>query len=239
MALVAGIKAAWHRDLVRDPVVHGWVLNLYRLGERYPKTVGDYFPSRFAPTEELAAKLTRHREEEARHEAVFERALESLGQPLAEFPEEDVFNHRVRAYTRTSFAIAEEDPAGIRNRKLANFFAHAHFLEKRIAGSLRYHLDACLAEGKSDLARGVALVLRDEERHAAYTREEVFGLLPRAEALAVLAEHRGAESRANLAFSSRQVRAYLARHGRCAPRRRRLLYRLCALVMEGANACSS
>lgn len=234
MGLVGGIKAAWHRDLVRDPVVHGWVLNLYRMGERYPKTVCDYFPSRFAPTAELAGKLIRHREEEARHEAVFERALERLGQPVSEFPADDVFNHHVRSFTPTSFAIEEADAPAVRRRKLAHFMAHAHFLESRIARSLRYHHEACLAEGRTDVARGVALVLRDEERHAGYTREEVDALLPRAEAVAVLDEHRRAEARANLSFSSRQVRAYLARYGDCAPRRRRLLYRLCALVMEGA-----
>ena len=55
--LVDWAKNRWHEDLVSDPVVHGWALNLYRAGERYPQTVADYFPAESAPSPQLAEAL--------------------------------------------------------------------------------------------------------------------------------------------------------------------------------------
>ena len=55
--IVDSVKGRFHRELVANPLTHGWVLNLYRSGERYPQRVCDYFQSDFAPTQELAVLL--------------------------------------------------------------------------------------------------------------------------------------------------------------------------------------
>jgi len=64
--IIDSIKGRFHSEIVADPVTHGWVLNLYRGGERYPQRVCDYFQSDFAPTKELAARLRQHAAEEER-----------------------------------------------------------------------------------------------------------------------------------------------------------------------------
>ena len=38
---VDAVKEQWHRDIATHPQIHGWVLNPYRAGERYPQTVND------------------------------------------------------------------------------------------------------------------------------------------------------------------------------------------------------
>jgi hypothetical protein len=78
-------------------------------------------------------------------------------------------------------------------------------------------------------------VLADEERHVEETRRGVYDLLPRAQAAEVLAVHRAAEARANLAFSSHQLTAFLRVEPARTPRHRRALYRLCALALAGAS----
>lgn len=236
MIIVPAIKEAWHADIARDPEVHGWVLNLYMLGERYPKTVDDYFPSRFAPTPELASLLDQHRADEHKHELLFARALQAMGQPFLDLPPEDVYNHSVRSFTPVSFAIADSDGPEERRRKLAHFMAHAHFLESRIERSLLYHIDACLAAGKDSVARAVEVVWTDEARHATYTRETVFELVGSARAREILDLHKRAEARANLSFSSRQVAAYVRRFGQAGPRHKRWLYRFCGALMKEAAA---
>src|SRR5256885_10741477 len=39
MQIIDGVKRQLHRDIAADPRTHGWVLNLYLNGERYPQTV--------------------------------------------------------------------------------------------------------------------------------------------------------------------------------------------------------
>ena len=75
----------------------------------------------------------------------------------------------------------------------------------------------------------------DEEGHVRYTRVAVFDLLTRREADEVMAVHRRAEARANLIFSQRQVRAFLARFSDVTPKHRQWLFRICATLMETAG----
>lgn len=223
------LKETWHADLVADPVIHGWVLNLYREGERHPQTVRDYFPSAHAPDAELAQKLRRHEADEIRHERMYAGAIRKLEQPVEDLGDENVFNVVIRSFTPVSFAIEDGDAEGERRTRLAHFLAHAHFLEKRVARSLVYHHEACERAGSRVVSSVVGAVLRDEDRHVLYTRESVFELVPRRRALEILEVHRLAEAKANLAFSARQVATYLRRFPD-APRRR--LYRFCAWVMQ-------
>ncbi len=230
-SIVDWTKNLWHHDLVADPVVHGWVLNLYRAGERYPQTIADYFPAEHAPDAQLAADLRRHRHDEERHAAMYTCAIRALGQPVVELDGGDVFNVVIRSFTEQNFTIAESDDRETKRRKLANFLAHAHFLEKRIARSLLYHRDACERAGAAVPERVVTAVLRDEDRHVSYTADAARALLTREEADHVFEHHRRAEAKANLAFSQRQVRAYVRRFGH-----RPVFYRFCAFLMEHAAA---
>ena len=233
--IIDRVKDRFHRDIASDPVTHGWVLNLYLEGERYPQRVCDYFQADFAPGEELAADLRRHAADEDKHVKLFGHGLRLLGQPLVALPLGDVFNEVIRSFTPGTFHILETDPPEVRRRKLANFLAHAHHLERRVARSFAYHMEACETAGQPAIARLVAAVHKDESHHVRYTREAVFDLLPRREAAAVLELHRRAEARANLTFSARQVRAFLTRFKAVTPRHRRWLYRLSAFLMEGAG----
>jgi hypothetical protein len=231
--LADALKRRWHKDLVAHPTTHAWVLNLYRAGERHPQTVEDYFPARFAPDPELAEQLRLHEADERRHERMYARAVARLEQPLVEASGLDVFNVVIRAYTPVSFRVAEDAPPAVQRTQIAHFLAHAHFLEKRITRSLEFHLEACEQARRDAQAAAVAAVLRDEERHVAYTRRWVFALLQRREAQDVLAVHRRAEAQANLKFSALQVRHYLGAYRRGIAVDRKLLYTFCALIMEG------
>jgi len=233
--IIDSIKGRFHTDLVANPTTHGWVLNLYRGGERYPQRVCDYFQSDFAPTRELAARLRQHAAEEDKHVHLFSHALKSIEQPVIEIELGDVFNEVIRSFTPGTFHIVESDPPETRRRKLAHFLAHAHHLEKRVARSFAYHIDACERSGRHGIAQLVARARHDEEGHVRYTRAAVFELLTRREAQEVMAVHRRAERRANLVFSQRQVRAFLARFGNTAPKHRQWLFRICATVMESAG----
>lgn len=233
--IVTRIKQGWHRDLASDPVTHGWGLNLYLNGERYPQTVCDYFQIEYAPTAELAEKLRCHERDEHKHEKLFERGLASIGQPVVILPPSDVFNEIVRSFTPGTFYIVSSDPPDIRREKLANFMAHAHFLEKRVASSLQLHADGCDMAGKPAIVKIAGAVVADEIRHVDYTRETVLDLLTRRRAADVFDAHRRAEARANLRFSSQQVAAFLNTFKEILPRRRRLLYRFCARILEGAE----
>lgn len=233
--IIDSVKGRFHRELVANPVTHGWVLNLYRSGERYPQRVCDYFQSDFAPTKELAAQLRQHAADEDKHVNLFSKALKTLDQPVVEAELGDVFNEVVRSFTPGTFHIVESDRPEIRRRKLANFLAHAHHLEKRVAQSFAYHMDACERSGKDTIAGLVSLTKTDEDRHVCYTRATVFDLLTHQEAQSVMALHRRAEARANLRFSQRQVCAFLAKFGDTTPKHRQWLYRICAIVMEGAG----
>ena len=227
-------KNRWHRDLVADPVVHGWALNLYRAGERYPQTVTDYFPSASAPSAALAENIRTHRRDEERHTAMYAHAIRALGQPVVDLDGDDVFNVVIRRNTRESFTVARGDGPEARRLKVAQFLVHAHTLEKRVARSLEYHLDACGRAQSPVVERIVDAVLRDERVHVRYTAEAARDLLTRAEAATAFAHHAQAEAVANLTFSARQVRAFARRFEGRSPSRRRQFYRFCGSVMEAA-----
>src|SRR5262249_45151987 len=176
-----------------------------------------------------------HAGEEDKHVHLFSHALKSIGQPVVEVEMGDVFNEVIRSFTPGTFHIVESDSPDERRRKLANFLAHAHHLEKRVARSFAYHIDACDKVGANDVARAVAVAKHDEEGHVRYTRTAVFDLLTRRQAEEVMDVHRRAEAKANLIFSQRQVRVFLARFGETKPKYRRWLYRICAALMETAG----
>jgi len=233
--IIDSVKGRFHGDLVADPVMHGWVLNLYRGGERYPQRVCDYFQSEFAPSQTLAAQLRRHAAEEDKHVVLFSQALGSIEQPVVEVELGDVFNEVIRSFTPGTFHIVESDSPEARRVKLANFLAHAHHLEKRVARSFAYHIDACERARKDHIAGIVARAKHDEDGHVSYTRAAVFDLLTRREALDVMDTHRRAEARANLVFSQRQVRVFLKCFSSAIPKYRQWLFRLCASIMEAAG----
>ncbi len=236
--MITTVKRRLHRDIVADPLLHGLVLNLYLNGECYPHRVTDYFPLAAAVDAELEALMRRHMSEEDRHIALYTRAIQKLEQPVLELPLPDIYNEVIRRHTTTSFAIAAADGLDARRLKLAHFFAHLHFLEKRIARSLEYHVDAC-AHAVSDYPeKAVSTVLRDELRHVSYTREVVRHLLPAGEAATVLTLHARAERRANLDFSARQLGRLLREHASRFPRVRGAFYRGCTSILRGALACA-
>ena len=234
--IVDALKRRMHRDVVANPAVHAAVLNLYLNGERYPHKVDDYFPIAAAEDATLAQAMAAHAHDEDKHVALYAKAIEKLGHDVVELPDDDIFNHVIRVHTAEPWAIAEGMPADERKRRLAHFLAHAHWLEKRIARSLEYHLEAC-EQATSDYAgKAVAAVMRDEHRHVGYTREAVLELLPRGEALDVLAVHQRAEHFANLDFSRRQMRKLLALTPRVFPAASRAIYRACITFMDVAHA---
>jgi len=233
--IIDSIKGRFHGDMVSNPVIHGWVLNLYRGGERYPQRVCDYFQSDYAPNAHLAAQLRRHAAEEDKHVHLFSEALHSLGQPVVEIDLGDVFNEVIRSFTPGTFHILAEDSTDVRRLKLANFLAHAHHLEKRVARSFAYHMDACEPARCGEIAELVSRAKHDEEGHVRYTRVAVFDLLTLSRANEVMETHRRAEARANLVFSQRQVRAFLLRFASEIPKRRQWLFRICATIMEAAG----
>src|SRR2546430_8335256 len=82
MQLINGLKRQLHRDIAADPRTHGWVLNLYLNGERYPQTVCDYFQAEYAPTRELADQIRLHEKDEHKHELLLGKAIRSLNQEV-------------------------------------------------------------------------------------------------------------------------------------------------------------
>jgi hypothetical protein len=234
LAFIPSPKALWHRALVDRPETHAWILNLYRAGEQHPELVDDYFPVRHAPWPELAADMEQHARDEHRHARMYERAITRMGQEVVELRGESVYNEVIRACTSAGFRVLPTDAGDAVREKIANFCAHAHFLEARIARSLGFHHDACIRAGNDAVAATVARVLADEERHQRYTLAAVHALVDRRTAAAILDVHRRGERRANLAFSQRQVRAFLTRFPRARPRHEALAYRFCAAIMEEA-----
>lgn len=231
--IVDGLKRQFHRDLVSDPVTHGWVLNLYLGGERYPQRVCDYFQSRFAPNPDLADEIDRHAADEEKHSMLFARGIASINQPIVDLEMGDIFNDVIRSFTPGTFHIVESDSSDERRRKLANFMAHAHCLEKRVARSFAYHGEACARSTRPGLLSGILEVAhRDEQRHVNYTRRTVYELLTHREADDIMDQHRRAEAKANLLFSQKQVRAFLNRFPASCPRHRRAIYAVCALIMQ-------
>ena len=218
-ALVDWAKERWHRDLVSDPMIHGWALNLYRAGERYPQTVTDYFPVESAPHAALAESLRVHRQDEERHTAMYAHAIHALGQPVVDLDADDVFNVVIRSYTTESFTVTAADDAETRRLKVAHFLVHAHTLEKRIARSLEYHLEACGSAGAPAVTRIAEAQARIAVEAKMHAMEQAL---------------KQAEARANLAFSARQVRAFARRFVGRSPAHHRQFYRFCGVVMEQA-----
>jgi hypothetical protein len=224
MPVIDYFKRRLHREIVADPVLHGLVLNLYLNGEQYPHRVDDYFPIAFVESPELAALMRRHCEEEDKHVALYAKAITKLEQPVLELPMDDIFNAVIRRHTSESFAVREEQNNDERRLRLAHFLAHAHTLEKRIARSLEYHVDACAHSVSPYSVKAVSAVLSDEYQHVRYTEQWVRELLPKAKAVAVFAHHAQAESVANLDFSARQLSQLLTSHRKRFPLASRTLY---------------
>jgi hypothetical protein len=235
MQIIDGIKRQLHRDIVADPRTHGWVLNLYLNGERYPQTVCDYFQAEYAPTTELANQIRLHEKDEHKHELLLGKAIHALHQEVIELPRIDIFNVVIRMFTPGTFHITPEDPEEMRRDKLANFMAHCHYLEKRVARSLEYQSDASTSAKHPMVGKAVNAVLSDESRHVSYTIEAVKDLLTRKRASEVLDAHRRAEAKANVRFSHMQMRNFLANFARAVPKRRRVVYRVCGALLEGAD----
>lgn len=233
MFIIDAIKHRVHRDIVADPLLHGLVLNWYLNGEQYPHRVDDYFPPDAAAEFGLTERFAAHMRDEDKHVRLYIKAVEKLQQPVLELPVDSIFNHTVRRHTPTSFTLQPGDGADTRRLKLAHFLAHVHWIEVRIANSLRYHVDACSHSATPFVAKAVATVLHDEIGHVVYTREAVHDLLPRRAALQVLAEHQRAERRANFDFSAGQLRGLVRDHAGRFPAASRPLYRACAWVMRG------
>jgi hypothetical protein len=228
LALVSSIKRQLHREIVADPMLHGLVLNLYLNGEQYPHRAADYFPLAAVEDAPLEARMRLHMREEDKHAALYIKAIGALGQPVCELALPDVYNEVIRGHTPTRFAMDEGDDRDARTFKLAHFLAHLHYLEKRIACSLEFHAEACAHSASPFVAKAVGAVLKDEGSHVVYTREAVHALLPHRLAAKVFSEHRRAEGRANLDFSSRQLGRLVREHGERFGKRSRLLYRCCS-----------
>ena len=234
-AIIDVAKRTAHRDVVADPVAHGWVLNLYLSGERYPEAVTDYFQHEYAPTVELADAIRRHAADENKHVRLYEHALSDIRQPVVDVSPPFVFNEVVRSFTPETFHARPDDPSDVQRFKLANFLAHAHFLEKRVGRSIEYHADACGDHDRDIVGRCVAAVIRDEHRHVTYTIEAVRDLLTRRQFDRVLDAHRRAEAKANLQFSRRLLRRFRDSFAHQFPRRRRLMYRVGQMILDGAD----
>jgi len=231
--MIGSIKARLHRDIVADPVLHGLVLNLYLNGEEYPHRVSDYFPLAAVDDPTLERMMRDHMADEDKHIALYRRAIEKLEQPVLVQPLQDIFNDVIRRHTPVSFAIESGADRDTCRRQLAHFFAHLHFLEKRVATSLHYHLDAC-AHAPSDYpAKVISAVLGDEVRHVRYTRDVVMQLLPAQAANEVLATHARAERRANLDFSAFQLGRLVREQAARFPRWRGAFYRACTAMLAG------
>lgn len=233
MGLIDGTKRQLHRDIVADPVLHARVLNLYLNGEAYPHRVDDYFPVAHVEAPELAERMRTHMAEEDKHIALYAKAIGKLGQEVEDLPHACIFNAVIRHHTPASWAVRREQAPALQRLRLAHFLAHAHCLEKRVARSLEMHLDACAHSASPYPAKAVAAVLGDEHEHVRYTAEAVNELLPRSEAAKVWSLHIAAEKRANLDFSSSQLKRLLRENRSNWPGSRRGYYALCAWGMRG------
>jgi hypothetical protein len=235
--IIDAVKTRLHRDIVADPILHAKVLNLYLCGEAYPHTVNDYFPVDHVECPELASKMRNHQREEDMHTGLYARAIHKLGAEVADLPPWCIFNHVIRTHTPEPWHVDAASNRDARLDRVANFFAHAHWLEKRVARSLEYHHDACTRASSDYAARAIGIVLSDEAHHVAYTREAIFDLVARQRALDILETHRKAEQLANLDFSYSQLRRLLVEESGRWPQSRKWLYRSCAFVMQGVLNC--
>jgi hypothetical protein len=238
MNLISSVKKQLHRDIVADPVLHARVLNLYLCGEAYPHAVDDYFPIEHVECPELAQMMNTHMHEEDKHIALYAKAIQKLGQEVIDLPNECIFNHVIRSHTPEPWKVNAELGRDEKRDKVANFLAHAHWLEKRVEHSLTIHLEACAHSASEYPGKAVAAVLSDEIRHVRYTREAIFDLVPQQRAMDILEQHRTAEHRANLDFSSSQLRRLIGNEGSHWPSARKPFYAACAFVMRGVLACA-
>lgn len=230
--MISLIKTQLHRDICRDPLLHSLVLNLYLNGEEYPNKVDDYFPMQHLDNPELVTAMQSHIKDEAKHSAIYRKMISKLGHPVIELEMPDVYNHVIRKHTRCSFKIAPSDSADLKTEKVASFMAHLHFLEKRIARSLKYHLDSCQCSPVKYSENAVAIIQTDESRHEIYTKEAVYDLLPRHRAKKMMALHREAEQQANTEFSAAQLSKLVQHYSHHFPDSRRWIYRWSAKVLE-------
>ena len=237
MGIISSVKRQLHRDIVADPILHARVLNLYLSGEAYPHTVDDYFPVQHVEPE-LAGLMRAHMRDEDKHIALYAHAIAALGAEVIDLPPACIFNHVIRSHTADPWRVEAGCGDDLRRDRVANFFAHAHWLEKRIARSLEIHLDACAHAASPIPGKAVGIVLADETRHVTYTREAIFELVPRQRALAILASHRVSEQRANYDFSASQLRRLIVEEQPRWPASRRLFYGACSFVMRGMFACA-
>jgi hypothetical protein len=229
--LVNAIKRQLHRDIVADPILHARVLNLYLCGEAYPHQVDDYFPVNHVTCPDLANKMRNHLAEEDKHVALYAKAIEKLGAEVIDLPNDCIFNHVIRGQTTEPWAIQNQDTADTVKDKIAQFLAHAHFLEKRISRSLEIHLDACAHATTNYASKAVAVVFQDEQGHVLYTRDAVFDLVPKQRANDILQLHQQSEKRANLEFSARQLKRLLFEESSRWPGLRKPLYAASAFAM--------
>ena len=236
--MITAIKKRLHRDIVADPILHARVLNLYLCGEAYPHAVDDYFPVQHVDCPELAALMRTHQQDEDKHIALYAKAIHKLGAEVIDLPDASIFNHVIRAHTPEPWRVDAGLDRDARLDRVANFMAHAHWLEKRVARSLEFHHEACAHAASEFPGKAVAAVLADETRHVSYTHDAIFDLVSRQRALDILESHRRAEHRANLDFSSSQLRRLLVEEGGRWPAAGRPLYRACSFVMRGVLACA-
>jgi hypothetical protein len=171
-------------------------------------------------------------QDEDKHVSLYRKAIRKIDQPIVELPMAEIYNSIIRSYTPESFRIDEQDDVDERTFKLANFLAHLHFLEKRIARSLEFHLEGCSSSPSDYSEKAVGIVLGDEAHHVVYTREAVFHLLPAHTAKTVLDVHRRAEARANLDFSSQQLTLLTNEYAERFPSARRRIYRHASDLLE-------
>jgi hypothetical protein len=232
------IKARLHQDIVADPVLHARVLNLYLCGEAYPHLVDDYFPIQHVDCPDLAQRMQTHLRQEDKHVALYAKAIRTLGAEVQDLPDWCIFNHVIRSHTPQPWRVGPGLDRQARLDKVANFFAHAHFREKRVARSLEYHYDACARAGCGYPGRVIALVLADELHHVSYTQQAVYDLVARQRANEILSTHRRAEHRANLDFSYRQLKRLLMEEPARWPASSKWFYRSCAAVLQGVLACA-
>jgi hypothetical protein len=236
LPVIDAIKRRLHRDIVADPVLHARVLNLYLCGEAYPHAVDDYFPVEHVECPELANLMRTHQHEEDKHIALYAKAIRKLGQPVVQLGDEAIFNAVIRSHTPAPWRVEPGMDRDAKRDRVANFLAHAHFLEKRVAHSLGMHLEACAHSPSPYPGKAVSAVLADENRHVSYTFDAVFDLMPRQRALDIVASHRRAEKRANLDFSSRTLRRLLREENDRWPAGRRPFFSACTWAMRGALA---
>lgn len=232
--MISVIKRRLHREICANPILHGLVLNLYLNGEQYPHRVSDYFPIEKTTHTDLAKKMRNHLAQEDKHALMYAAAIQRIGQPVVELALPDIYNHVIRSYTGFDFAIDSQDKPDKRDLKLAHFFAHLHFLEKRIAHSLEIHGDACASSPSDYPGKVISRILSDEMHHVVYTREAVCDLVSTQTARYILAEHARAERQANFKFSAQQLKNLITNHADLFPSSSAWLYRFSCFFLEGA-----